>query len=194
MASTRLVLASSSPYRLALLKTLKVDFITDSPAVNEARLADETPQQLAIRLSIAKACALQKQYAKHLIIGSDQVAALQNQFLSKPGDRDTAIQQLQLASGHCVEFFTGICVLNTETGDYLTDLDLTRVCFKKLSLAQIERYIDLDTPFDCAGSFKAESLGIALFEKIVTDDHNALIGLPLIKLCTLLEKFQFNVL
>ncbi|NOT84523.1 MAG: septum formation inhibitor Maf [Methylococcaceae bacterium] len=194
MTNARLVLASSSPYRLALLKTLKVDFIADSPEVNEAPLSAEMPAQLATRLGIAKAHALQHRYPQHLIIGSDQVAALHNQFLSKPGDRDTAIRQLQLASGHCVEFFTSVCVLNTNTGDYLTDMDTTRVYFKALTLTQIERYIDLDTPFDCAGSFKAESLGIALFEKIVSEDHNALIGLPLIKLCALLEKLQFNIL
>jgi septum formation protein len=194
MSNISLVLASSSPYRQALLNKLNIEFIAESPAVNETMQIQETPLQLAMRLGVAKAYALNERYKRHLIIGSDQVAALQNRVLFKPGDRNNAIRQLQLASGHCVDFYTSICVLNTLTGQYLTDLDITRVYFKKLSTAQIERYVDLDTPFDCAGSFKAESLGIALFEKIVSEDHNALIGLPLIKLIALLEKFQYRVL
>ncbi|MCX7087890.1 MAG: Maf family protein [Methylococcales bacterium] len=194
MSANPLILASSSPYRQELLHKLKIDFIAESPAVNEERLAQEKPEQLAVRLGIAKAHALQNRYPEHLIIGSDQVAVLQDRLLSKPGDRDTAIRQLQLASGHCVEFFTSVCVLNSNTGQYLTDLDITYVYFKPLTLSQIERYIDLDTPFDCAGSFKAESLGVALFEKVLSEDSNALIGLPLIKLCGLLEKFQRAIL
>lgn len=189
-----LVLASSSPYRQALLQKLTPHFIAASPAVDETSLPQEAPETLAMRLSIAKASALKIPYAQHLIIGSDQVAALHQQFLSKPGNRHTAIQQLQAASGQCVEFFTGVCVLNSNTGKYLTDLDITRVYFKTLTLAQIERYVDRDQPFDCAGSFKAESLGIALFEKIDANDPNALIGLPLMKLIRLLGQFHYPVL
>lgn len=189
-----LVLASSSLYRQTLLHKLTSHFITASPAIDETPLPQEAPEALAMRLSIAKASALKTPYAQHLIIGSDQVAALHQQFLSKPGNRHKAIQQLQAASGQCVEFFTGLCVLNTDTGQYLTDLDITRVHFKTLTLAQIERYIDRDQPFDCAGSFKAESLGIALFEKIDGSDPNALIGLPLMKLIRLLDQFHYPVL
>lgn len=189
-----LVLASSSLYRQALLRKLTPHFITASPAIDETPLPQEAPEALAMRLSIAKANALKTLHAQHLIIGSDQVAALHQQFLSKPGNRHQAIQQLQAASGQCVEFFTGLCVLDTGTGQHLTDLDITRVHFKTLTLAQIERYIDRDQPFDCAGSFKAESLGIALFEKIDGSDPNALIGLPLMKLIRLLDQFHHPVL
>lgn len=194
MTTIHLVLASTSAYRQLLLRKLKVDFITASPDTDETPLPQELPAALALRLSIAKAKALRDQYPHHLIIGADQVAALQQQFLSKPGSREIAIQQLQAASGQCVEFYTGICVLNTNTGEYLTDLDTTRVYFKPLTTSQIERYVDLDTPFDCAGSFRVESLGIALFEKIACEDQNALIGLPLLKLINLLAQFQFKII
>jgi septum formation protein len=194
MPNLPLVLASSSPYRQALLEKLKVHFISEAPSISEVPFPLETPERLAMRLSIAKAQALQARYNHHLIIGADQVAVLQQQFLAKPGDRNTAIQQLQTASNQCVEFFTGLCVLNSVTGEYLTEMDVTRVYFKPLTLSQIERYVDVDSPLDCAGSFKVENLGIALFEKIVSEDHNALIGLPLIKLIKLLEKFQCPVL
>lgn len=194
MSNPPLILASGSSYRRALLSKLAIDFIADTPDIDESKQNHESPDQLALRLSIQKAQALQTKYPQHLIIGSDQVAFRERQQLIKPGNRIQAIQQLQLAMGQTVKFFTGVCVLNSKTGEYLYDLDITTAYFKKLTTAQIERYIDLDAPFDCAGSFKAESLGIALFEKIQSDDPNALIGLPLIKLIALLEQFKFKIL
>jgi len=114
--------------------------------------------------------------------------------LGKPGGRDAAIQQLAKQSGRAVQFYTGVCVLNSASGRSLSDMDVCSVHFKTLTLPQIEKYIDMDRPFDCAGSFKSEGLGIALFSKIVGEDPNALVGLPLIKLVALLERFGVNIL
>jgi MAF protein len=129
-----------------------------------------------------------------LLIGSDQVAALGARFLNKPGSRAAAIEQLLAASGKTVTFYTGICVLDSRNGCYQVDCDICRVQFKSLSRAQIEHYVDADEPFDCAGGFKVERLGIALFEHIHGDDPNALIGLPLIKLIRLLAAFGVEVI
>ena len=189
-----LVLASSSPYRRALLNKLHIDYIAAAPAIEESPLPNETPKQLALRLGIQKAQALKSKYPNHLIIGSDQVAAYDNQLLGKPGNRINAVQQLQAMSGRTVVFYTSIAVYHSATDTSVSDCDKTTVYFKTLSNGQIERYVDLDRPFDCAGSFKAENLGIALFDKIESEDPNALIGLPLIKLIALLEYFGRPVL
>ncbi len=194
MYSSTLILASSSHYRRQILSKLAVDFIADAPEIDESRQVDEAPDQLALRLGIQKAWALQEKYPNHLIIASDQVAFNRQQQLHKPGNRAQAIKQLQDAVGQSIQFFTSICVHNSATQQTLTELDITTVHFKQLTNVQIEHYIDIDQPFDCAGSFKAESLGIALFEKIQSDDPNALIGLPLIKLIALLEQFDFKIL
>jgi septum formation protein len=189
-----LILASSSPYRQALLKKLHLKFKAISPEVDERRLEHEVPEALALRLGKLKAQALCEKRPDHLIIGSDQVAVLNGQQLHKPGSRAKAIEQLQAASGNAVTFFTSICIINSNTLCCLTDLDVCTVYFKTLTRQQIEHYVDLEKPYDCAGSFKSESLGIALFEKIQGDDPNALTGLPLIKLISLLEKFGVYVL
>ena len=199
MISTKLstppiILASGSKYRQTLLQKLAIDFETASPSIDESPKSQEPPAQLAVRLGQQKAQALKSRYPKHLIIGSDQVAYFDGCYLEKPGTRDRAIRQLHSVSGRQVEFFTSICVLNSTTGEYLSDLDTTTVLFKPLTSAQIESYLDRDEPYDCAGSFKAESLGIALFEKINSEDPNALIGLPLIKLIKLLAHFNVNIL
>jgi len=189
-----LVLASGSQYRAELLRKLHLNFIGCSSNVDETPLSGESAQQLAMRLSQAKAEAIAATYPNHLIIGSDQVAALGSRFLGKPGSREQAIRQLQTQSGKSVRFYTGICVLNSATGQLLSDIDICSVHFKTLSDRQIERYVDLEKPFDCAGSFKSENLGIALFSKIEGDDPNALIGLPLIKLTKLLAEFRVEVI
>ncbi len=191
---TAIVLASSSKYRRQLLEKLGIDFLSFSSEIDESPLTDESPEALVSRLSIAKAEEVGKTYSDHLIIGSDQVAVLDREILGKPGGRDSAIQQLTKQSGRTVQFYTGICVLNSASGLHLTDLDICSVYFKALEYAQIQRYIELDQPFDCAGSFKSEGLGIALFSKIVGEDPNALVGLPLIKLVALLEKFGVHVI
>lgn len=188
-----LVLASSSKYRCEILKKLHLDFTTCSSAIDEDPLPHESPETLAIRLSIAKAQAVALDHPQHLIIGSDQVAACDNHLLGKPGDRKNAIQQLKAQSGRKVTFYTGICVLNSVNGEYLHDIDICTVYFRRLGERQIEHYLNIDQPFDCAGSFKSEGYGITLFDKIVGEDPNALIGLPLIKLIRLLERFGLTI-
>ncbi|MGZ5009039.1 MAG: Maf family protein [Methylobacter sp.] len=190
----KLVLASSSPYRRELLKKLGLSFDTASPDIDETPLPDEAPTQTAMRLSLQKAAALAAEFPQHLIIGSDQVAILAGKPLNKPGSRENAIAQLAAASGKTVHFYTGVCVYDSRNGQHRVDYDHCAVTFRVLSREQIERYIDLDRPFNCAGGFKAESLGIALFERIAGDDPNALIGLPLIKLIGLLEGFGVKVI
>ena len=194
MQTNNLVLASSSPYRKHLLQKLFLDFITASPEIDESRHADEAPAQMAIRLGKEKASALQTAYPKHFIIASDQVAMLDQAQLEKPGNKDNAFKQLQLCSAKAVKFYTSVCILDSSTGEIKSALDICTVYFKKLTEQQIINYIDLEQPYHCAGSFKSEGLGIALFERIEGDDPNALVGLPLIKLISLLEAFNIDVL
>jgi MAF protein len=189
-----IILASGSKYRAELLRKLHIDFDICPSYVDETPQADESAMQLALRLSKAKALAISEHFPQHLIIGSDQTAVCEQQLLNKPGTRSLAIQQLQAQSGKTVRFYTGICVLDTVTQTCLTELDTCTVHFKYLSRSQIEHYVDLDQPLDCAGSFKAESLGIALFSSLETEDPNALIGLPLIKLIKMLSEFGVEIL
>lgn len=191
---TKLVLASSSPYRRELLNKLGLTFDTASPDIDETPLSGEAPMQTSMRLSLQKAAALAAEFPRHLIIGSDQVAMLDGKPLNKPGSRENTIAQLAAASGKTVHFYTGVCVYDSRTGQHRVDCDRCAVTFRVLSPEQIERYVDLDRPFNCAGGFKSESLGIALFERIEGDDPNALIGLPLIKLIGLLEAFGVQVI
>ena len=193
MTETNLVLASGSPYRKQLLNKLNLLFICDKPNVDESPLPDELPSGHAIRLAQNKAQVFRKKYPEHLIIGSDQVAMHDHNQLTKPGNREKAIKQLQAVSGGCVEFYTAVCVFNSINGQYVSELDKCTVYFRELSRELIEKYIDADKPFDCAGSFKSESLGIALFERIEGEDPNALVGLPLIKLISILDKFNVEI-
>lgn len=190
----RLVLASSSPYRRELLEKLGIPFDTASPDVDESAQPLEKPIQLSKRLASAKARALQQSFPAHLIIGSDQVAMLEGIQLAKPGNAESTAAQLRTASGKAVEFFTSVCVLDSATGNELIDTDRTVVHFRTLTERQIERYVDKERPYDCAGGFKSEKLGIALLEKLETNDPNALVGLPLIKLVGLLEKLGYAIL
>ena len=194
MQTNKLVLASSSSYRKALLEKLYLNFTCATPAIDEAVKKDETPNLQALRLAKEKARALVSDYPNHLIIAADQVAMSGQIQLTKPGNKHNAIKQLQLSSGSKVIFYTSICILNSATDEVISDLDICTVYFKKLSDQEIENYIALEQPYDCAGSFKSEGLGIALFERIEGDDPNALIGLPLIKLITLLATFDIKVL
>jgi septum formation protein len=189
-----LVLASGSPYRAEILSKLKLNFLSCAPHVDETIHPGETADSLARRLSIAKAQALSTTYPNHLIIGSDQVVLCGNRILNKPGNREQAIRQLELQSGCAVDFYTGLCVLDSCSGNQLIDLDYCSVRFKTLTTRQIESYLDKEQPYDCAGSFKAESLGIALFDGMSCNDPNTLIGLPLIKLITLLAQCGVEVL
>lgn len=182
-----LVLASTSPFRRSLLERLGVPFTTASPGVDEARQPGEAPQALVLRLAEAKARAVAKDHPQALIIGSDQVACIDEMVLGKPGNRERAIEQLTRASERRVVFYTGLCLHNAVTGRTQTCCEPFRVDFRQLSRAQIEGYVDREQPFNCAGSFKSEGLGIALFERLEGDDPNALVGLPLIRLITMLE-------
>lgn len=188
-----LVLASSSPYRCNLLKKLHLDFIPYSCPIDESPMPNESAKDMAIRLSIAKAQAVASTFPNHLIIGSDQVAVCGEKLIGKPGSNEQAFAQLKAQSGRQVRFYTGVCVYASATGNYLSDIDICDVHFRSLSDEQIRRYLEIDQPFNCAGSFKSEGYGITLFNKIRGEDPNALIGLPLIKLIKLLDRFGLTL-
>lgn len=194
MSHPPLVLASTSRYRRALLKQLGLRFAIASPAIDEARRTAEAPDALVRRLAEAKARAVAADHPEALIIGSDQVACLDDQVLGKPGDRPRAIAQLRAASGRTALFRTGLCLLHAPSGRAQVICEPYQVRFRSLSEAQIAAYVDREQPFDCAGSFKSEGLGIALLEGLQGDDPNALIGLPLIRLIALLAEAGFDVL
>lgn len=188
MSQPRIVLASTSRYRADLLRRIINDFEQAAPDADEAMLPDEAPDARAIRLAAAKARAVASNHRDALVIGSDQVAALGGRVLHKPGSIDNAREQLLTSSGNIVDFYTGLCVVRTRDGQQQTTLDHTRVAFRALDQAEIDRYIALEQPLDCAGSFKSEGAGIALFERIETQDPTALVGLPLIALARLLRQ------
>ncbi|MDC9728154.1 MAG: Maf family protein [Methyloprofundus sp.] len=194
MQNQKILLASSSPYRKQLLEKLNLDFTCASPNINEQTQENETAPQLALRLAKEKALALAKQYPQHIIIASDQVAILKGQQLGKPGNKQNTIQQLQDSSGQSIEFHTSLCVLNSATQVLKTDIDCSTVHFKSLSKQEINNYVEQEKPYNCAGGFKSEGLGIALFKRIESNDPNSLIGLPLIKLITLLKEFGIDIL
>ncbi len=183
-----IVLASTSPFRKAILEKLGLPFDTRSPQTDEIQFEDESPQQLVERLAGAKAKAVAGTCGNALIIGSDQVAVIDGEILGKPGTHKKAVKQLQQASGQTVRFFTGLCLLNAATGNYQLDVVPFDVVFRKLTDAQIENYLQKEKPYNCAGSFKSEALGICLFEKLQGDDPNTLMGLPLIRLVRMLEQ------
>lgn len=192
--SSRLVLASSSPFRQEILKKLGVTFETASPDIDESRLENETPKQLVTRLAEHKARAVSGLFPQHLIIGSDQVAVIDNEILGKPHTHERAVEQLRNASGKTVRFYTGLCLYNSENNISQSEAVPFDVVFRKLGQSQIENYLLAEKPYNCAGSFKSEALGIALFEKLLGDDPNTLIGLPLIRLVAMLEKQGFNII
>jgi MAF protein len=169
-------------------------FSTAAPDLDEVRQPNEPPQDLVLRLAEAKARAVAKTHPHTLIIGSDQVACIDDVVLGKPGNRERAVEQLSRTSGREVIFYTGLCLLNGASGRAQTCCELFRVHFRQLSRARIEGYVDRERPFNCAGSFKSEGLGIALFERLEGDDPNALVGLPLIRLITMLESEEVDLL
>lgn len=185
----RLILASTSPYRRELLARLRLPFDVARPEVDEVALPGETPPDTARRLAQAKAAAVARREPGAWVIGSDQVAELDGRPLGKPGGREAAIAQLLAMSGRVVRFSTALSLHGGDT--HLQALDETRVHFRKLQADEIARYVDAEQPFDCAGSFKSEGLGIALFDAIESRDPTALIGLPLIALSGLLRKAGF---
>lgn len=191
---TPIILASSSTYRRQLLEKLNLLFSSASPNIDERAILGETPEDLVRRLATAKAAALSPLYPQHLIIGSDQVAVLDGRILGKPGSHEAAVQQLQAASGQTVVFHTGLTLLNSATGQVQYACPAYEVKFRSLTAAQINAYLLTEKPYDCAGSFKSEALGIALFEHMRGDDPNALIGLPLLELTRMLLTEGIDVL
>lgn len=187
----RLVLASTSPYRRALLARLALPFEALRPDVDETPLPGEMPLALARRLAAAKAEAVGRGMPDAWVIGSDQVADLDGRALGKSGNRAAAIAQLQAMSGRAVRFHTAVCVRRGE--DAVLATDTTTVRFRSLAVDEIARYVDAERPFDCAGSFKVEGLGIALFDSVVSDDPTALVGLPLIATARLLRRAGFEL-
>lgn len=188
-----LVLASTSPYRRELLSRLKLPFSVTSPEVDETPLPGETPEQTAYRLAIAKAQAVAVQHSDALIIGSDQVATLEGIQLGKPHTHENATRQLRTMRGKTVTFHTALCLHNSRSGNTQARVVPFMVRFRDLSDAEIERYLAKEQPYNCAGSAKAEGLGIALIEKMTGDDPNALIGLPLIALVDMLKNEGVSV-
>ena len=181
-----LVLASSSPYRRELLARLRLPFIWQSPDIDETRRPEEPAEALVRRLAEEKARALSDSHPHHLIIGSDQVATLGEQILGKPHEHAKAREKLQANSGNGVTFLTGLALLNTVTGRCQMDCIPFTVHFRLLKPARIERYLEAERPYDCAGSFKSEGLGISLFRATDGTDATSLIGLPLIRLVDML--------
>lgn len=188
----KLILASTSPYRRTILEKLCIPFSCAAPNIDETPSKYETPDDLVRRLAAEKAKSVAKTH-KGLIIGSDQVAFAKGMILGKPGTKTKAIEQLKMLSTETVTFYTGLSLLDSDTGRQQTMVETFDVTFKQLSVVQINRYLDLETPYDCAGSFKSEGLGIALFTALQGRDPNSLIGLPLIALIELLALFGLDV-
>ena len=176
------------------MEKLQLRFEIAAPATDESVLPDENPEQLVARLAEAKAKAVAGQYSHALIIGSDQVAVMDGKIVGKPGTHAKAVAQLNRASGKRVIFLTGLCLYNTVSQCAQVEVVPFSVIFRDLTAAQIEHYLQREQPYNCAGSFKSEGLGIALFERLEGDDPNTLIGLPLIRLIRMLESEGFPVL
>lgn len=193
MASRTIVLGSTSPFRKALLQKLNIPFECAKPNIDETAHKGENPVELVERLAIEKAQAI-SDFPDALIIGSDQVALCGDEILGKPHNFDNAVKQLTKFSGKAVTFYTGLCVLDSSTNKVHSLVEPFTVHFNKLSQNEIENYIKAEEPYNCAGSFKSEGLGICLFKKLEGDDPNALIGLPLIKLVSLFKQHNFDVL
>ena len=190
----RLLLASTSRYRRTLLERLGMPFECADPQANEAALPGEAPAATALRLAEAKARAVALRSPDALVIGSDQVASCEGVLLDKPGTHENAVRQLTAMSGKTASFDTAVVVLDTRSGTLGARVVPCRVTFRSLSPGQIESYLRLEQPYDCAGSAKAEGLGIALIARIETSDPTSLIGLPLIALTELLADAGFSVL
>ena len=186
--SRPLILGSTSRYRQDLLKRLGLPFSVEAPGVDETPLPNEAPAALAQRLALAKARAVAARHPEAVVIGSDQVADLHGLALGKPGSHERAVAQLRQMSGQTVQFQTALAVVCQATGMERGDLAVVNVVFRELNDAEIERYLRIEQPYDCAGSAKSEGLGIALLDRIDNDDPTALVGLPLIRTARLLRE------
>jgi septum formation protein len=189
-----LVLASTSPFRRELLARLGLPFTMRAPEGDETRLPGENASDLAMRLAEQKARSLAGGDRTALIIGADQTAVVDGAIIGKPGNHERAVAQLRRASGQTMTFYTGLCLLDSASGQPRVAVETFRVMFRTLTTDQIERYLQREQPYACAGSFKSEGLGIALFERLDGDDPTSLIGLPLIRLTQMLEAAGVTVL
>ncbi|TNF93234.1 MAG: septum formation inhibitor Maf [Gammaproteobacteria bacterium] len=189
-----LILASTSPFRRELLTRLGLEFETFAPEIDETSRPGEDATSLVERLSIRKAKAARAHFDNALVIGSDQVSINNDKILGKPQDHQQAVEQLRQASGQRIRFLTGLCLYNIREDRYQVHVEPFDVVFRKLSTQQIENYLRAEQPYNCAGSFKSEGLGITLFESMQGDDPNSLIGLPLIRLTTMLAEEGIEVL
>lgn len=196
MSNPELVMASGSPYRRQLLDRLGLDFAVDVPQVDERPLAGEDPAALVTRLAQLKARTVAARRPGTVVIGSDQVAVRDREVLGKPGIETAAVEQLRRCSGQPVEFLTAVAIIDGRSpgAEPLLHMDVTRVQFRVLETAEIERYVSRDKPLDCAGGFRCEGLGIALFERIDSQDPTGLIGLPLIWVSAALRQLGFDLL
>lgn len=190
----RLILASTSPFRRELLARLGLPFAVRAPDVDETCLPGEDAPTLVTRLAERKARRIAEEEPTALIIGSDQAAVLNGEIIGKPGDHHRAVEQLQQASGRRVTFYTGLCLLEGVSGPCQVAVEPFQVAFRTLTAEMIEHYLQREQPYHCAGSFKSEGLGIALFERLEGDDPTSLIGLPLIRLVRMLEAAGVAVL
>lgn len=182
-----LVLGSTSPFRKELLKRFQLDFITDSPDIDETPLPDEKPEDYVQRLSLEKAKVVAKRHSDALIIASDQCSLLNGTIRGKPGNHENAVKQLTESSGQRVSFLTGLCLYDSSDNHYQLDLVPFHVDFRTLTATEIESYLLAEKPYSCAGSFKSEGLGVTLFKRMDGDDPTSLIGLPLIRLSEMLR-------
>ena len=189
-----LVLGSTSPFRKTILEKLKLPFHCAQPNIDETEKKDESPKALVERLAIEKAKAVRAEYPNAIIIGSDQVAICEGEILGKPHNFDNAVVQLSKFSGKSITFYTGLCVYDSEQDKAIALVEPFTVHFNQLSQEDIANYLNAEQPYNCAGSFKSEGLGICLFNKLEGDDPNTLIGLPLIKLVELLKQQGIDVL
>ena len=189
-----LILASTSPYRRVLLEKLGLPFECAAPNVDESPQPGESPRHLVVRLAQEKAKSLAARFPDHLIIGSDQVCVLDGTITGKPHTEENARQQLLKARGSIVTFYTGLALYNSSTGHLQTECEPFDVHFRHLSEQEIDDYVRKERPLNCAGSFKSEGLGIALFDKLDGRDPNTLVGLPLIALCQMLRREHYNPL
>jgi len=189
---SELILASSSSYRAQLLQRFKVPFKAVNPAIDESPLDSETAPELVLRLAIEKAQAVASENNRATVIGSDQVCVFDDEICGKPHHHDIAVKQLERFSGGCIDFFTGLCVIS-QSGDQQTHIDQTRVIFRTLSKHEIERYLNSEQPYDCAGAFKVESMGLSLFDAVKSDDPSALMGLPLITTAQFLREVGYAI-
>lgn len=193
MSNHQIVLASTSPFRKAILEKLQLPFSCCKPETDETPLENESAIELVERLAQLKAQAGFSLHPNNFVIGSDQVAFSDGEILGKPGNFDNAFAQLSKLSGKAVKFYTGLALINPE-GQLKSSVEVFEVHFRSLTSDEISAYLHLEQPYNCAGSFKSEALGITLFDKLLGDDPNTLIGLPLIKLCEFFRAFGFDPL